>query len=298
MKDQAEKLRILTRNIKQEIDSEIDTAPKRKQTRIIAVTSGKGGVGKTNIALNLAISISEMGKKVILLDADMGLGNVDIIIGLIPKYNLYDVIKREKNIREIMINGPKGIQIIPGGSGIFQMADLKDRDLRMIVDELGSLDGECDYLIVDTGAGIASNVLSFALTADEIIIVTTPEPTSITDAYGIIKTASLQKARGKFHLIVNRVGSESEGDAVGKKIEYVCKRFLDIKVNILGHVMEDSKVHNAVMKQQALVLLAPSSIAAQNVRGIAYSLCGVREQPYAESIGIRDFFLRLVKSLK
>ncbi|NLV16966.1 MAG: MinD/ParA family protein [Syntrophomonadaceae bacterium] len=298
MKDQAEKLRILTRNVKQQIEAEIDTVPKRKHTRVIAVTSGKGGVGKTNIALNLAISISELGEKVILLDADMGLGNVDIIVGLIPRYNLYDLIKREKSIREIMITGPKGIQIIPGGSGIFQMADLKEWDLRMIVDELGSLDGESDYLIVDTGAGIASNVLNFALTADEIIIVTTPEPTSITDAYGIIKTATLRKARGKFHLIVNRVESKSEGDAVGKNIEYVCKRFLNVKVNILGHVMEDSKVHNAVMQQQALMLMAPSSIAAQNVRGIAHSLCGVNAQPRVEPIGIKDFFRRLVKSLE
>jgi len=292
MKDQAEKLRNMAQSIKSRIES--DMLKGLKRTRVLVITSGKGGVGKTNIALNLSIALRELGKGVILLDADMGLANVDIILGLVPKYNLYHVIRREKELKDIIITGPKGIQIVPGGSGIFQMANLSEYELKQVVSELGKLDGESEYMIVDTGAGIAHNVLSFALMADDIIVVTTPEPTSLTDAYGIIKTAASREARGKYHLIVNRVNSESQGILVGQKLKSVCERFLGVEINVLGFVLEDRAVHGAVMKQEALVENAPNSGAAKNIRGIALRLCEITlDHSSQQPIGIKGFFRSL-----
>lgn len=295
MMDQAEKLRTMARSIKTRIES--DMLKGLQRTRIVVVTSGKGGVGKTNIALNLAITLSELGKKIILLDADMGLANVDIILGLVPKYNLYHVIKREKELKDILISGPKGVQIIPGGSGIIQMANLSEYELKQVVSELGKLDGESEFMIVDTGAGIANNVLSFALMADDIIVLTTPEPSSLTDAYGIIKTAASREARGKYHLIVNRASSETQGIMVGQKLKSVCERFLGVEINVLGFVLEDRAVHTAVMKQEALVEHAPNSGAAKNVREIAYRMCALTTTDgSAQPIGIKRFF-RSITSL-
>ncbi len=288
MKDQAEKLRTLAQNIKLKIESDILKGPKR--TRIVVVTSGKGGVGKTSLALNLAMALCELDKKTILFDADMGLANVDIILGLVPKYNLYHVIKREKELMDILIAGPNGVQIIPGGSGIFQMANLSESELKLVVAELGKLEGESEFMIVDTGAGIANDVLSFALMADDILVITTPEPTSLTDAYGIIKTAATQEARGKFHLIVNRASSESQGILVGQKLKSVCERFLEIDINVLGFVLEDRAFHTAIMKQEALVEHVPNSEAANSIRKIAYRLCDINVDVSTPPIGIKGFF--------
>ncbi|MGI6548892.1 MAG: MinD/ParA family protein [Syntrophomonadales bacterium] len=288
MKDQADRLRTMAQSIKAKIES--DMLKDIKHTRIIVVTSGKGGVGKTNLALNLAISLGELEKKVILFDADMGLANVDIILGMVPKYNLYHVIRQEKELRDIIISGPKGVQIIPGGSGIFQMANLSENQLREVVSELGTLDGEFEVMIIDTGAGIANNVLSFALMADDLIVLTTPEPTSLTDAYGIIKTTATREARGQYHLVVNRASSEAQGTMVGQKLRSVCEKFLGVKVNVLGSVSEDRSVYVAVMKQEALVLHAPNSAAAQDIRGIACRLCESSRTETAQPIGIKGFF--------
>lgn len=292
MKDQAEKLRSMTQSIKKKIESDMFKGINR--TRIVVVTSGKGGVGKTNFALNLAISLADVGKKAILLDADMGMANVDIILGLVPKYNLFHVVRQEKELKEIIIPGPHGIQIIPGGSGIFQLANMGDYELKQVIYQLGKLEGQCDYMVIDTGAGIANNVLSFAVMADDIIVLTTPEPTSLTDAYGVIKTANTREARGKYHLVVNRAYSESQGIVVGQKLKSVCEKFLRVEVDVLGYVAEDRAVHSAVMKQEALVVHAPNSNAAQSIRRIATRLCNKNGDATAkEPIGIKGFFRSL-----
>lgn len=292
MKDQAEKLRSMTQSIKLKIESDIFREINR--TRIVVVTSGKGGVGKTNFALNLAISLADAGKKAILLDADMGMANVDIILGLVPKYNLFHVVRQEKELKEIIIPGPHGIQIIPGGSGIFQLANMGDYELKQVIYQLGKLEGQCDFMVIDTGAGIANNVLSFAVMADDIIVLTTPEPTSLTDAYGVIKTATTREARGKYHLVVNRANSESQGIVIGQKLKSVCERFLGVEVDVLGYVAEDRAVHSAVMKQEALVVHAPKSSAAQSIRRIATRLCNKNGDVTAkEPIGIKGFFRSL-----
>ncbi|MGE5371340.1 MAG: MinD/ParA family protein [Solirubrobacterales bacterium] len=291
MKDQAEKLRSMAQTMKTNIEADIVQG--FQHTRVIAITSGKGGVGKTNLALNLAISIATMGRRVLLLDADMGLGNVDIILGLIPKHNLYHVIKREKDVKEIIVTGPQGLKIIPGGSGVQEMANLSEHDLRRVVWDLGRLDGESDYMIIDTGAGISNNVLCFVTAADEIIVITTPEPTSMTDAYGIIKAASAREAVGRISVIVNRVSSEGEGILVGQKLKSVAQRFLGVEVEILGYVLEDRAVEEAVMKQVPFVMGSPSSPAARNVMAIArkYSDNGQFVKPNSQ--GLKSFFRSL-----
>ncbi len=193
-------------------------------------------------------------------------------------------------MKDIILPGPEGVRIIPGGSGIFQMANLSEAKLKQVVSELGKLDGECEVMIVDTGAGIANNVLSFALAADDIIVLTTPEPTSLTDAYGIIKTAAAREARGKYHLVVNRASSEAQGIMVGQKLKSVCERFLGVEINVLGSVLEDRSVHSAVMQQEALVLHAPNSAAARDIRGIAGRLCDQVGTQTTQPIGVKGFF--------
>lgn len=292
MKDQAEKLRSMAQSIKNKIEA--DMIKGFKHTRVIAVTSGKGGVGKTNLALNLAIAMAQSGLRVVLFDADMGLANVDIIMGLTPKYNLYHVIRKEKEIKDILISGPKGLRIIPGGSGIFEMANLSEEELKRVITELAKLDGDADYMVIDTGAGISNNVISFVLSADEIIVVTTPEPTSLTDAYGIIKTVATREAGGNIFAIVNRVSSEAEGIIVGQKLKSVTQRFLGVELEILGYVIEDRAVEEAVMKQEPFMISYPTSTAARNVAAIASRLCEATSGGSARrSMGLRHFFKSL-----
>jgi len=186
MSDQAEKLRKMALNIRQQIEAEMAWGPKR--TRVIVISSGKGGVGKSTLALNMSLALSLRNHKVVLMDADMGLANLDIMLGLLPKYTIQHVVQGKKRIKDIIIPGPAGISIIPGGSGINELANLNDADLKNIIAEMGKLDGEYDYMIIDTGAGISKNVINFLLAADDVIIVTTAEPTSLTDAYGMVKT--------------------------------------------------------------------------------------------------------------
>jgi len=289
MKDQADKLRTMAQNIKMKIESDMFKSIQR--TRIVVVTSGKGGVGKTNFAINLAISLADLGRKTILLDADMGLANVDIVLGLLPKYNLYHVVRQEKELKDIIIPGPNDIHIIPGGSGIFQLANLGEYDLKQVISQLGKIEGQYEFMIIDTGAGITNNVLSFAVMADDIVVLTTPEPTSLTDAYGVIKSAAAREARGKYHLVVNRAFSESQGIVVGQKLKSVCEKFLGVEVDVIGYVAEDRAVHSAVMKQEALVIHAPKSMAAQNIRKIATRFSDqAGDVTSSQPIGIKGFF--------
>lgn len=292
MKDQAEKLRSMAQSLRNKIEK--DMVKGLRHTRVIAVTSGKGGVGKTNLSLNLALAMCDLGFKVILLDADMGLANIDIILGLAPRYNLYHVVRREKQIKEIVIEGPKGLKIIPGGSGIMEMANLGESELKQTIAELGKLDGEGQYMIVDTGAGISNNVLSFVVAADEVLVVTTPEPTSLTDAYGIIKAALAKGAQGKMHVVVNRAASEAEGVLVGQKLKSVAERFLGVEISVLGYVLEDETVEEAVMRQEPFYLLASTAPATRNVKEIAAKLCDItNREGYQGPAGLRGFFRSL-----
>ncbi|NLU49761.1 MAG: MinD/ParA family protein [Syntrophomonadaceae bacterium] len=298
MKDQAERLRLMAKNLKTRIEN--DMVKGMNHTRVIVVTSGKGGVGKTNLALNLSLAMAENGIRTILLDADMGLANVDIILGVVPKYNLYHVVLGEKTIKEIVIKGPYDLKIIPGGSGIQELANLPEETLKRVISELERLDGECDLMIIDTGAGISNSVVSFLLAGDDIIVVTTPEPTSITDAYGIIKAASSRRARGLIYIVVNRVSMETEGILVAQKLVSVAEKFLGVEVRPLGHMVEDPAIERAVKNQEPFLLAYPNSQAANNIRAIARKICEVcfEEKTAPRASGLRSFFRNLTSFMR
>ena len=237
-------------------------------TRTIVITSGKGGVGKTSLSVSLAIAIAQDGKSVTLLDADLGLANINVILGIIPKYNLYHVIKGKKKLKDIIIEVPEGIKIIAGASGFQQLANLDVKQRDEFINSIAELAND-DFLIVDTGAGISQNVLSFVMAADEVIVVTTPEPTAITDAYGIIKAIASQSNEKHIKLIVNRAQSVAEGKRVAQRVINIAGQFLNIKVEELGFVYEDLYVPKSVRNQKPFIVSYPGCKASGCVKVIA-----------------------------
>ncbi|HEN20532.1 MAG TPA: MinD/ParA family protein, partial [Desulfobacteraceae bacterium] len=217
----------ITRNLSDKKDSDSLTQKKKTNTRVIAITSGKGGVGKTNIVANLGFALSRLRKKVLVLDADLGLGNLDVLLGIAPKYNLSHVVAGEKSISDIIVKGPGEMKILPAGSGIQEITDLsRDQKIR-ILSELDTLLDTVDILLIDTAAGISSNVMYFNVSAQNIIVVATPEPTSMTDAYALMKVLSMRYSEKKFSLLVNLAASVEEAHEVFRQLDLVAKRFLD-----------------------------------------------------------------------
>lgn len=244
-------------------------AEKRPVTRIIAVTSGKGGVGKTNVVVNLGMALRKLGKRVLILDADLGLGNLDVLLGLAPKFNLSHVLRGEKSIRDVMIRGPENLMVIPASSGIEEMAQLSaEQRFRMITELDGILDG-VDVLLVDTAAGISSNVIYFNLTAQEILVVVTPEPTAITDAYALIKVMSLKYSESRFKLLVNAAASMSEAQDIFRQLNAVAQKFLGISIDYFGCVLFDRTMAQAVRAQTALMDRWPDTRAGRCYSALA-----------------------------
>lgn len=266
---------------------------KSKKTRIITVSSGKGGVGKTNIAVNMGIAFAKMGKKVIVMDADLGLANVNVCLGIIPKYNLFQLIKKQKTINDIIIDTNYGIQIVAGASGFSKIANLNDLEREEFIRELDSL-SYADILIIDTGAGVSQNVLSFVIAADEAVIVTTPEPTAITDAYGIIKiiATEINNPMLELKLIVNRVSSVVEGRKVAERVINIAGQFLNIKVDNLGIIYEDPIVSQGVIKQTPFLYMNENSKAAMCIKHIASRLEGVE---FKDGGGIKNFLMKVLR---
>lgn len=302
MKDQAERLREMANQVRQQIETELIQQVQR--ARVVAISSGKGGVGKSTLALNLALVLCTQGKKVLLLDADMGMANLDIMLGMVPKYNLFHMIQGKKNLDEIIIPGPQGMSIIPGGSGIQELANLPAGDMKRLLVELGRLDNDYDYMLLDTGAGISQNVTTFLLAADDAIIITSPEPTSLTDAYGVLKSMSRASYNGRVHLVVNRVSDDSEGILVAEKLKMVAQKYLGIDVVFLGHIINDSSVSEGIRRQQPFVEIYPRSRATRNIERIAEKLLeshGDVTLAYLQDVkppGIRNFFRRIISGLK
>lgn len=300
MNDQAERLREIALNVKQQIETEM--RQDLKITRVIVVSSGKGGVGKSTLALNISINMCARGKRVLLMDADMGMANIDIMLGLIPKYNIQHVIQGDKSLKDIIIKGPEGLSIIPGNSGMVELANLPSSELKKIMVELGKLDGEYDYLVIDTGAGISRNVLTFLLAADDVVIVTIPEPTALTDAYGLVKAIARESGEKNLYLVVNRVTDNAEGIIVADKFSRVCSNFLDLEIKVLGHVVNDPLVGEGIRNQQAFTQMYPFNVAARNINDIAGNLINDDLQPGYNSEryggGIRKFFKKLVDLVK
>lgn len=294
MKDQAAKLREMALGIKQQIEE--DLRYEMRKTRVLVITSGKGGVGKSTLALNLALNLCARGKRVVLMDADLGLANLDIMLGLVPQYNLHHLILGKKSLKDITITGPYGLAIIPGGSGINELANLDSEELKRIITELGKLDGQYDYMIIDTGAGISKNVITFVLAANEVLVITTPEPTAITDAYGIVKSIARKSGAITLYLVVNRVASNSEGIMVAEKFKLVCQKFLELSITPLGHIVDEPLVGEGIRRQQPFITLFPKTAASANINIIAERLLSDdQKKTYSDvrSGGIRNFFRRI-----
>jgi len=284
MADQAEKLRELVRD---------KNAIVQKKTRIIAISSGKGGVGKTNLSINLALAYAQIGKKVIVMDADLGLANVNVVLGIIPKYNLYHLIRRQKKMRDIIIDTNYGIKIVAGASGFSKIANLSEDERSNFIRELSEL-SFADVIIIDTSAGVSNNVISFIAAADEAFIITTPEPTAITDAYGIIKiiATEIDNLNLGLKLIVNRVKSVTEGKKVAERVINIAGQFLNLKVDYLGFVYEDTAVQNSVIKQRPFFVTDPKGKASICVKHIVGRLENIE---YREGGGITRFLSKLMR---
>ncbi len=242
---------------------------KMKPVRVIAITSGKGGVGKTNLSVNIGIALAERGQRVALLDADMGLANVDILLGMYPKYNLSHVLSGDKTLDEIMLDGPAGLKVIPGASGIQKMAELSMIEQAAIVRAFSEIDQDLDVLIVDTAAGISASVVNFARACQEIIVVVCDEPTSLTDAYAFIKLLNRDYGLSHFHVITNMVQSFQQGQALFQKLTKVTNHYLEVTLLFEGAIPYDEYLRKSVQKQSPVVIAFPGCKASVAMRAIA-----------------------------
>ncbi len=266
--------------------------------RVITVTSGKGGVGKSNTAINLAIHFKKMGKRVIILDADFGLANIEIMFGAVPKHNLCDLIYQGKSIRDIITWGPAEVGFISGGSGIAGMSNLSVDYLGYIIRNLAELDTIADIIIVDTGAGISDAVLEFLVASGEIIIMTTPEPTSITDSYSLLKALSRHpryvQTNTSIKMIANRVEREEDGQLLFRKLYSVVQRFLKLPMSYLGSIPQDAKLSRAVMQQIPVSIADPEAKSSQAYRRIAARLLDKEHELKSGNRGMAAFFAHII----
>lgn len=289
--DQAEQLRIIKAG-----------QQTRPLARVITVTSGKGGVGKSNTAINLAIQFRKMGKRVIILDADFGLANIEIMFGAVPKHNLCDLIYQGKNIKDIITWGPMEVGFISGGSGIAGMANLSRDYLTYIIKNLAELDAIADIVIVDTAAGISDAVLEFLVAGGEVILVTTPEPTSITDSYSLLKALQhhprFRMEYTKVKMLANRVEKGSEGEILFGKLDAVVTRYLKLPMTYLGYVPYDGQLSKAVMQQMPVSLHMPMAKASQAYERIAERLLYVESGSLQKSRGMAAFFSHMISGRK
>ncbi len=238
-------------------------ARRKSGPRVIAVTSGKGGVGKSTVVVNLAITMARLGQRVLVIDADLGVGNLDVLLGLKPNATLDHLLAGEKGLAEIIITGPAGIKLIPAGSGVQEYTSLDLLQRLRLMDELDSLEEEFDLLIIDTEAGLSENVTYFNASAQEIIVVVKPEPTSLTDVYALIKLLATRYGEDHFKVLVNMARDEKDAEEVFTRLAAVTSRFLDISLDYLGYVLQDPLVVAAIKRQKAVVQLYPDSIGAR-----------------------------------
>lgn len=257
MFDQAQVLRIMARK------------QKSKQTEIITVTSGKGGVGKSSVVINLAISLKRRGRKVLVIDTDFGFSNIDVMLGVKTKYDLMSVVSHNKDIRDIIEVGHEGVQFISGGSGVYELTKLSEQEVMNVVDSIKGLENIADTIIFDTGAGVSDNILRLITASDETILVTTPEPTAIVDAYALVKIISEEGISPNLSLVVNQADSPKDAQMASEGLTKIVKKNFDIDINKLGFITRDISMHRAVTRQIPVLVSYPKSIASVNIDTLA-----------------------------
>ena len=271
--DQATQLRLLMRHGEPQSASSSSLRPQASclcpRARVFAIASGKGGVGKTNIAVNLALTLARQGKRVVLVDADLGTANVDVILNIQSPFGLSDVIAGNRALGDVAVHFEHNLRLIAGASGLSSAADLGPHERRRLIDELGALEADCDILILDCGAGIAQNVLAFARAADELLLVTTPEPTALTDAYALVKVLSRSDHRPPIALVVNQASTLREGQVVADRVASVAARFLGVGLATYGHILRDEHVGQAVRQRLPFVTQFPKCPAATCIAALA-----------------------------
>lgn len=288
MTDQADPLRRLAAQMKRA----------DRKARVVAVTSGKGGVGKTSLTVNISVALSKLGVRCGVLDGDLGLANIDIVLGISPEYNLGHVLYGQKTLDEIAVIGPEGIRVYAGGAGVYELANLSQLRLQRFINTIDSLDTELDLLMIDTGAGISRNVMSFVMACDEVVVVTTPELTAMTDAYGMIKAIVLQNPQATIRVVVNMAKSQREAESVLCSLGSVVQRFVtnEVFIELLGFIPPDPSVGRSVYQQLPFVLSYPQSKASASVSRIARTL--VDEPLRKPSIGISGLFQRMANMVR
>lgn len=289
--DQAEQLRKLVQQ---------NTSQPQGVARVITVTSGKGGVGKSSISVNLAIEMAKAGKRVIIMDVDFGLANIEVMLGIRPEYNLADLMFRGKGLKEVITKGPENIGFISGGSGIQELTALGREQIMNLAQRLAELDELADVIIIDTGAGITDAVLEFIMASSEVLLVVTPEPTSITDAYALLKTLNRKEEfsaeHTKIKMIANRVTAEHKGRELYHKLNTVATQFLSFELEYLGEVPYDQQASVAIIRQKPVVISFPDSGAGRAIKALASKLDGTYRVPEKEKKGIAQLFSSLIKS--
>lgn len=283
--DQAEKLRNVVK---------LKNQNNKPDARVITITSGKGGVGKSNVAVNLAVQMKKLGKRVIVFDADFGLANVEVMFGAIPKYNLSDLIYHGKNISDIIAEGPMGIGFISGGTGITALNDLTQDQVIYMIKCLGELDRIADVILVDTGAGISSHVMEFVMASPEVLLVSTPEPSSLTDSYSLLKALYMNprfdRQGTQISVLANRASSAEEGRALYDKLNSVVGQFLQAEIGYAGMIPQDASLEKAVRLQKTVSLYAPTAKSAKAFEAVALNLLNGEQKPVSISFGISKLF--------
>lgn len=282
MLDQADSLRRLA-------NGEIFLENNRK-ARIITITSGKGGVGKSNIVVNLAINLVKKGKQVLIFDADIGMGNDDVLMGIYPRHNVLDLINGRFAIEDVIIEGPEGVKLLPGGSGLNNIEDLQQNQRDLFLRKIEMLEG-FDYIFIDTGAGISRSVLAFIACSDEVILITTPEPTSLTDGYSLLKAVNHFKIKSKASIIVNKALDKSEGEKTFLKFKSAVNKFLSLDVNFLGQVYEDRKLVMSVRNQLPFIIGYPNCDASKCIEDITIKL--INNGKENSGVGAQGLFKKL-----
>lgn len=291
MNDQAQALRDLVQGEHNKHD---------RTTKVITVSSGKGGVGKSNFTLNFALALQAKGYKVLIFDADIGMANIDVLMGISPQFNLYHLLKKQKTIWEIMQQTKYGISFIAGGSGFNDLISLTNEDLNYFYEQVNELSGHVDYIIFDTGAGLSKETLKFILAANETIVVTTPEPTAITDAYALIKMIHSMGHVVSFQLVVNQVTDVKEGKQTASKIRLVAQQFLNLDISVLGFVDSDLNVSKAVKRQVPFYTAFPNSIASKGIQKIADDYLSNEGSVDKEvtSNGVKGFLSKMIRLMQ